>query len=49
MLSRSYFDTGVEVGELLGTIDSVSLEAMDPDHVFVEGDIVRNIYWLGLL
>ena len=30
----------------MGIILSVSLEAVGPDHFFVKGDIVRNIYWL---
>ena len=37
------------MGEVVGTIASVSLEAVDTDCVFVEGDILRNIDWLGLL
>ena len=49
MLLRSDFDREGEVGELVGTIASVYLEAVDPDSVFVEGEIVRNIDWLGLL
>ena len=31
------------------TIASVSLKAVYQEHVFVEVNIVRNIYWLGLL
>ena len=31
-----------------GTIESISMEAVGPDHVFVERDMVRNKYWLGL-
>ena len=30
-------------------IASVSLEDVGTDRVLVEGDIVRNIYWFGLL
>ena len=37
------------MGEVGGTLSSVSLEAIDLERVFVEVDIVRNIYWLGLL
>ena len=29
--------------------ESVSTEDVDPDRVFVEGDIVSNIDWLSLL
>ena len=49
MFSSSYFDSEGEVGELAGTIYSVSLDDVDMDHVFLEGYIVRNIDWLGLL
>ena len=31
------------------TIASVTLDTVGPDHVFLEGDIVRYIDWLGLL
>ena len=37
------------MGEVGGKRASVSLEAVYLEHVFVEGDILRNIYWLGLL
>ena len=49
MLSRSYFDSEVEVGEVVGTIASVYFYSVDLDHVFLEGYIVRNIDWLGVL
>ena len=49
MLLRSYFYREGEVGGLVGTIASVSLDYMDPEHMFLEGDIVSNLYWLGLL
>ena len=29
-------------------MSSVSMEDVGPDHVFAEGDMVRNNYWLGL-
>ena len=35
MLSRSYFDREGEVGEVVGTLASVSLEAVDPERMFV--------------
>ena len=31
-----------------GKIASVVMEDVGPDHVFAEGDMVRNNYWLGL-
>ena len=34
--------------EVLETIASDSLYVLDPECVFVDEDIVRNIYWLGL-
>ena len=37
------------VVEVVRTIESFSLEAVDPDRVFVEVEIVKNIYLLGLL
>ena len=49
MLSRSYFDSEGEVGEVVGTIASVCLYVLDMDSLLLEGDIVRNVYWLGLL
>ena len=49
MLSRSYFFRSGELGEVGGKIASVSLEYVGTDHVLVEGYIVRNIDWLGLL
>ena len=38
-----------EVREAVGTIPSVSLYVLDLERVLLEGEIVRNIYWLGLL
>ena len=49
MLSRSYFDREGEAVEVLGTIDSVYLDAVYLERVLLEGEIVRNIDWLGLL
>ena len=49
MLLRSYFDSEVEVGEVVGTIASFYLDTVYLDRVFLEGDIVRNMYWLVLL
>ena len=49
---RSDFVIEVEVGEvggIGGSIESVLMKAERPDHVFLEGDIVRNMYWLGFL
>ena len=46
MLSRSNFNREGEVVTVGGTIESVSLDDIDPERVFVEGDIVRNIDWL---
>ena len=45
VLSRSDCFTKDEVE---GKIASVLMEAVGPDHVFVERDMVRNKYWLGL-
>ena len=47
--SKSDFGRDSEVGEVAGTIASDSLYVMDLDRVFLEGVIVMNIYWLGLL
>ena len=52
IFSRSDFVRECEIGEvgvIGGEIASVSMEDEGPDHVFVKGDIVRNMYWLGLL
>ena len=49
MLSRSYFDREAEVGEIVGTISIVFFYVLDMGCVFLEGVIMRNIYWLGLL
>ena len=49
MLSRSYFDREGEVLEVSETIASDSLYVLDLECVFLEGVIVRNINWLGLL
>ena len=49
MLSRSYFDREGEVGEVVGTIASDYLYVLELGYVFLEGDIVRSIDWLGLL
>ena len=49
MLLRSYFYRKGLVGELVGTIASVFLDDVDPYCVFVERNIVRNMYLLGLL
>ena len=46
MLSKSDFDREVKEGEVLGKISGVSLEVVEPERVFTEVDVVRNIYWL---
>ena len=46
---RADLDSECEVGELVGTIGSDSLYVMELELVLLEGVIVRNIYWLGLL
>ena len=46
MLSKSDFDREGKEGKVLGKISGVSLEVVEPERVFAEGDIVRNIYWL---
>ena len=47
--SKSDFGRDGEVGEVAEKIASDSLYVMDLDRVFLEGVIVRNIDWLGLL
>ena len=37
------------IGGVVGTIAIFQRGSVRPERVFVEGDIVRNIYWLGLL
>ena len=37
------------IGGVEGKIEGVSLEAVDTERVFVEKDIVRNIFWLVFL
>ena len=49
MLSRSDSDRENELGEVVGTVASVSLEASGAECVFVDGDIFRRVYSLGLL
>ena len=49
MLSRSDFDREGEVGEVVGKIASDYLYVLDLERVLLEGDIVRNIDYLGLL
>ena len=49
MLLRSDFDMQGVVGEVVGTIASVSLDDVYLECMFVEGYIVSNIDWLGLL
>ena len=48
LLSSDFFSEG-EVGEVVGKIASVYFDAVDLECVFLEGDIVRNVDWLGLL
>ena len=38
-----------EVGEVVGTIANVYLEAVEPERVLLEGEILRNIDWLVVL
>ena len=47
--SNSDFGRDDELGDLAGKIASDCLHVMDLYCVFLEGVIVRNIYWLGLL
>ena len=49
MFLRSYFDGEVEVVEVVVIIASICLDAVELERVLLEGDIVRDIYWLGLL
>ena len=49
MFSRSGFVGEGEVGRVAGTIDIFSLDTMEMERLFLERDVVRNIYWLGLL
>ena len=46
---RSDFSRDSELGQVAGTIASDSLYFMDMDIFFLEGVIVRNIYWLGCI
>ena len=48
MLLRSYFYREGEVVEVVGTIYSDYLEAVELERVFVEEEIVSNADWLGL-
>ena len=47
--SNSDFGRDGDVGEVAGTIASDYLYVMELDRVFLEGVIVRSIYWLVLL
>ena len=49
MFLRSYFDGEVEVVEVVVIIASICLDAVELERVLLKGDIVRDIYWLGLL
>ena len=49
MLPRSDFDREGEVVEVAGKIASDSLYALDLDRVLLDGVMVSNIDWLGLL
>ena len=49
MLSRSDFYREDKVGEVVRKIASDYLYVLKLESVFLEGFLVRNIYWLGLL
>ena len=48
MLSRTNFDRGGDLGEVVWTIASDSLYVLELERVLLEGVIVRLIDWLGL-
>ena len=48
VLSKKYFDTngGGDLGFIVNSIDGVNF-SLEKDCVFVEGDIMRNIVFVG--
>ena len=49
-MSKYYFDENVVGGVLvLGDLGDGVMFSLEPDPVFVEGDIIRNIVFVGLV